>query len=55
MDTEEMTRDGVRRGVRLAMFGIVAVTVFGLVVKALWNALMPTPFGPGFAAVAATF
>ncbi len=49
MDSEEMRRDWVRRrvrrGVRFAMFGIVAVTVFGFVVKALWNALMPSLFG----------
>jgi hypothetical protein len=49
MDSEDMRRDWVRRRVRrdarFAMFGIVAVTVFGFVVKALWNALMPTLFG----------
>jgi hypothetical protein len=49
MNSEDMKRNWVRRrverGVRFAMFGIVAVTVFGFVVKALWNWLMPSLFG----------
>jgi hypothetical protein len=49
MSSEDMKRNWVRRrverGLRFAMFGLVAVTVFGFVVKALWNWLMPTLFG----------
>jgi hypothetical protein len=49
MNSEDLKRNWVRRrvegGVKIAMFGIVAVTVFGFVVKALWNWLMPSLFG----------
>lgn len=35
----------LRIGARLALFGILAVLVLGLVVSGLWNALMPAIFG----------
>jgi len=38
-------RRRVERGVKIAIFGIVAVVVFGFVVKGLWNWLMPPLFG----------
>jgi Ca2+/H+ antiporter, TMEM165/GDT1 family len=36
---------GVRRGVKIAMFGVAALAIFGFVVKALWNWLIPGLFG----------
>jgi len=35
----------VQRVVKFAMFGAVAITVFGSVVRGLWNWLMPPLFG----------
>jgi Ca2+/H+ antiporter, TMEM165/GDT1 family len=35
----------VQRGVKFAMFGLVAITVFGFLVRSLWNWLMPPLFG----------
>ena len=49
MNGENMRRNWVRRrverGVRFAMFGVVAIIVFGFVVKGLWNWLMLPLFG----------
>jgi hypothetical protein len=53
MDSDDLKRDITKnwvrrraaRGVKIAMFGIVAVVVFGFVVKGLWNWLMPPLFG----------
>jgi len=41
----ESIRRRVRRGVKFAVFGVVAITVFGFLVRALWNWLMPQLFG----------
>ncbi len=38
-------RSRVARGVKFAVFGLVAITVFGFVVKGLWNWLVPPLFG----------
>lgn len=35
----------VKRGVKIAVIGVIAVTVFGFVVMSLWNWLAPTVFG----------
>jgi hypothetical protein len=43
--TKSWVRRRVERGVKIAMFGVVVVTVFGVVVKGLWNWLMPALFG----------
>ena len=43
--TENWVRRRVARGVKVAMFGIAAVVVFGFVVRTLWNWLMPSLFG----------
>jgi hypothetical protein len=40
-----MTRNRAFRGVKIALFAIVAVTVVSLVVMGLWNALIPGIFG----------
>ena len=40
-----MTKHGVARVVKFVMIGIIAVLVFGFVVKWLWNWLMPGLFG----------
>jgi Ca2+/H+ antiporter, TMEM165/GDT1 family len=49
MNGEQMKRRwvkrGVRRGVKIAVFGVVAVTLFGFLVRTLWNWLMPGLFG----------
>ena len=49
MNGENLKRNWVRRRVRrvvkFAMFGVVAITVFGFVVRGLWNWLMPPLFG----------
>jgi Ca2+/H+ antiporter, TMEM165/GDT1 family len=48
MNGENIKRNWVKRrverGVKLAMFGVVAITVFGFVVNGLWNWLMPPLF-----------
>lgn len=35
----------MRRGLKIAVFGVLGVTVAGLVVTALWNWLVPAIFG----------
>ena len=35
----------VKKGVKIAVMGVVAVTVFGFVVMGLWNWLAPAVFG----------
>jgi Ca2+/H+ antiporter, TMEM165/GDT1 family len=49
MDSENVKRNWVARKVKtvvkFAMFAAVAATVFGLLVKGLWNWLMPPLFG----------
>ena len=44
-NTENWVRRRVARGVKIAMFGIGALVVFGFVFKGLWNWLMPSLFG----------
>lgn len=36
---------GIRRGIQIALLAIMAMVVFGFVVMALWNWLMPAIFG----------
>ena len=49
MNGENIKRDRVKRrverGVKFAMLGVVAITVFGFLVRGLWNWLMPPLFG----------
>jgi len=40
-----MKRRWMLRGLKIAVFGVLAVTIAGLVVTALWNWLAPTVFG----------
>jgi hypothetical protein len=40
-----MVRDRVHRIVKVVIIGVLAVGVFGLLVMALWNWLMPSLFG----------
>ena len=40
-----MKRKWILRGVRFALFGVLAVTLFSLVVMTLWNWLTPALFG----------
>jgi hypothetical protein len=40
-----MKRRWMLRGLKIAVFGVLTVTVAGLVVTALWNWLAPTVFG----------
>lgn len=40
-----MAKDRVRRIVKVVCIGVLAVGVFGLLVMALWNWLMPPLFG----------
>jgi len=32
-------------GIKIAVFGVIAVTALGFIVRALWNVLMPPIFG----------
>jgi len=45
MSMETMRRKWVRRGIKIALIAIVAFAVFGFLVMALWNWLMPAVFG----------
>jgi hypothetical protein len=40
-----MTKKWVERGVRFAMFTLLAIIVLGFLVRGLWNWLMPPLFG----------
>ena len=42
---DRMRARGFYRAVKIAAIAAVAVTVFGLIVKGLWNGLMPSIFG----------
>jgi len=35
----------IKRGIKIALMGILAIALFGFVVMALWNWLMPALFG----------
>lgn len=40
-----MIRNRVARAVKIVLIGVLAVTVFGFLVRGLWNWLTPTLFG----------
>jgi hypothetical protein len=40
-----MGRHPILKGIRIAIFVIIAAIVFGFIVKSLWNALIPPIFG----------
>ena len=40
-----MTEHRIRKGIKIALLAALACAVFGLVVRELWNALMPSIFG----------
>lgn len=45
MRTKNMKERWVKKGVKIALIGVVAVAVFGFVVMSLWNWLAPAVFG----------
>jgi hypothetical protein len=40
-----MRHNPVLKGIRIALFAVIACIVFGFIVKSLWNVLMPPVFG----------
>ena len=40
-----MKRNWLIKGIKFALFAVLAITVFGFVVMSLWNWLMPALFG----------
>jgi hypothetical protein len=40
-----MHRNRILKGIKIALFVLVASIVFGFIVKSLWNALIPPIFG----------
>jgi hypothetical protein len=40
-----MGRHPVLKGIRIALFVVIATIAFGFIVKSLWNVLMPPIFG----------
>ncbi len=40
-----MKRDRILRGLKFVLFAVLFLTVFGFVVRSLWNWLTPTLFG----------
>ena len=40
-----MRHNPILKGTKIALFALIAIVVFGFIVKSLWNVLMPPIFG----------
>jgi hypothetical protein len=40
-----MRHNPILKGIKIALFAVIACAVFGFIVKGLWNVLMPAVFG----------